>query len=99
LGLKVAIVAYDDGDPDNDKGPLYSGIFEKSWRAMGCPSDLFAFQGVNEETSALSTTPSPSLGVESNAGTWEVRRIEATHSVKSNRAARNTTGGCYAQTA
>jgi transcriptional regulator with XRE-family HTH domain len=45
LGLKVAIVAYDDGDPDNDKGPLYSGIFEKSWRAMGCPSDLGAFVG------------------------------------------------------
>ncbi|MGA2886133.1 MAG: hypothetical protein ABSE80_13445, partial [Halobacteriota archaeon] len=40
LGRKVAIVLYDDNDPDNDKGPIYSGIFEKAWRALGCPRDL-----------------------------------------------------------
>jgi transcriptional regulator with XRE-family HTH domain len=43
LGLKVAIVVYDDGDPDNDKGPIYSGVFEKAWQAQGCPRDLSPF--------------------------------------------------------
>jgi transcriptional regulator with XRE-family HTH domain len=43
LGRKVAIVLYDDNDPDNDKGPIYSGIFEKAWRALGCPRDLSIF--------------------------------------------------------
>jgi transcriptional regulator with XRE-family HTH domain len=45
LGLKVALVAYDDGDPDNDKGPIFSGIFEKAWEALGRPRDLSIFTG------------------------------------------------------
>ena len=47
LGLKVAVVVYDDGDPDNDKGPIYSGVFEKTWQAMGCPRDLSMFNEVS----------------------------------------------------
>ncbi|MGA9647561.1 MAG: helix-turn-helix transcriptional regulator [Candidatus Korobacteraceae bacterium] len=41
LGLKVAIVAYDDNDPSNDRGPIFSGIFEESWKRLGSPRDLF----------------------------------------------------------
>jgi hypothetical protein len=40
LGQKVSIVAYDDGDPTNDKGPVFSGVFAKCWEAMGKPRDL-----------------------------------------------------------
>lgn len=40
LGLKVAIVAYDDNDPGNDRGPIYSGVFEESWRRLNRPRDL-----------------------------------------------------------
>jgi transcriptional regulator with XRE-family HTH domain len=43
LGLKVSIVAYDDGDPDNDKGPIFSGVIAKCWEHMGKPRDLSAF--------------------------------------------------------
>lgn len=40
LGLKVAIVAYNDNDPGNDKGPVFSGVFEEAWRRLGSPRDL-----------------------------------------------------------
>lgn len=43
LGLKVSIVAYDDGDPDNNKGPVFSGVIAKCWEQMGRPRDLSAF--------------------------------------------------------
>lgn len=45
LGLKVALVTYEDNDPDNDKGPIYAGIFEKAWRSLGCPRDLSMLNG------------------------------------------------------
>lgn len=43
LGLKVSIVAYDDGDPTNEKGPVFSGVIAKCWESMGKPRDLSAF--------------------------------------------------------
>ena len=45
LGMKVSIVAYDDGDPNNEKGPIFSEIFAKSWGKVGSPRDLEVFQG------------------------------------------------------
>jgi hypothetical protein len=41
LGLKVALVAYDDGDPTNDRGPLNPNVFVKCWEKQGRPSNLF----------------------------------------------------------
>lgn len=43
LGMKVAIVAYDDGDPLNENGPINSQIFTASWKRLGRPNDFFAF--------------------------------------------------------
>jgi transcriptional regulator with XRE-family HTH domain len=43
LGMKVAIVAYSDGDPLNEKGPILATVFNKSWQAAGKPGDLFPF--------------------------------------------------------
>lgn len=40
LGLKVSIVAYDDEDPTNDKGPVYSGVIAKCWEVLGKPRNL-----------------------------------------------------------
>src|SRR5271154_954337 len=31
LGMKVAIVAYDDGDPNNERGPVGAEIFSIAW--------------------------------------------------------------------
>jgi len=41
LGMKAAIVAYDDGDPENYSGPISPNVFVRSWEALGMPRDLF----------------------------------------------------------
>jgi len=50
LGLKVALVAYDDGDPDNNKGPIISEIFAKCWERLGKPQDFFDFNEMRQST-------------------------------------------------
>jgi transcriptional regulator with XRE-family HTH domain len=42
LDLKVAIVAYDDGDVDNDNGPVNPQIFTTCWEKAGKPTDFFS---------------------------------------------------------
>jgi len=37
LGMKVALVAYDDRDPGNERGPVGSEIFSQSWESLGRP--------------------------------------------------------------
>lgn len=44
LGMKVAIVAYDDSDPQNNYGPVGSEIFRQSWEKMERPRDLFSLK-------------------------------------------------------
>jgi hypothetical protein len=46
LGLKIAVVAYDDGDPDNFDGPINSEIFTSCWELMGKPKDFFDLKDV-----------------------------------------------------
>jgi transcriptional regulator with XRE-family HTH domain len=41
LGLKVALIAYDDGDPKNENGPIGSSVFEQCWKLQGAPLDFF----------------------------------------------------------
>lgn len=41
LGMKVAVVAYDDGDPSNERGPVNSEIFQRCWSRCGSPKDFF----------------------------------------------------------
>jgi transcriptional regulator with XRE-family HTH domain len=41
VGMKVAIIAYDDNDPDNKRGPINSEIFGLCWEKMGKPIDMF----------------------------------------------------------
>ena len=42
LGLKVAVVAYDDNDPDNTRGLVNSEIFSICWEKQGKPVDFFS---------------------------------------------------------
>ena len=44
LGRKVAIVEYNDGDPQNLKGPVNSEIFARCWYEAGMPADFFALE-------------------------------------------------------
>jgi transcriptional regulator with XRE-family HTH domain len=41
LGMKVAVVAYDDGDSINRKGPVSPEIFHACWNLAGAPRDFF----------------------------------------------------------
>lgn len=41
LGLKVAVVAYDDGDATNERGPINAEIFRKCWEGQGRPANFF----------------------------------------------------------
>ena len=40
-GRKVSIVTYDDGDPQNETGPVRAGIFTSCWELAGKPHDFF----------------------------------------------------------
>ena len=41
LGMKLAVVAYDDADPENINGPINSQIFQICWERLGSPTDFF----------------------------------------------------------
>jgi ribosome-binding protein aMBF1 (putative translation factor) len=42
-GMKVALVAYDDNDPQNNDGPVNSEIFNRCWKHVGAPKTFFEF--------------------------------------------------------
>jgi len=44
LGMKMAIVAYDDKDPDNERGPINADIFRICWENSGKPIDFWSLQ-------------------------------------------------------
>lgn len=53
--MKISVVAYDDNDPDNKKGPIHSEIFNQCWQKAGRPSDFFALK--NCTSTAVRHTP------------------------------------------
>jgi len=42
LGMKIAVVAYDDNDPQNERGPVGSEIFTIAWDKVGKPRDVWS---------------------------------------------------------
>jgi transcriptional regulator with XRE-family HTH domain len=44
LGMKMSIVAYEDSDPGNVKGPINAEIFRICWEKAGKPRDFWAVQ-------------------------------------------------------
>lgn len=53
LGLKVAIIAYDDNDEKNERGPVNSEIFRICWENAGKPLDFWALK----KPTIIATTP------------------------------------------
>jgi len=49
LNLKVAIVTYEDDDPENLKGPIDPEIFRICWEKADKPRDFWAFEEHHEE--------------------------------------------------
>jgi hypothetical protein len=41
LASKVAIVLYEDGDPENNRGPINSEVFYECWKRQGRPQDMY----------------------------------------------------------
>jgi hypothetical protein len=64
LGMKVAVVAYDDNDPKNLKGPVNSEIFYRCWKLMGSPADFYELSTV----SVFGTYFAPGRGSAANTG-------------------------------
>jgi transcriptional regulator with XRE-family HTH domain len=44
LGMKVSIVAYEDDDPENKKGPINPEVFKICWERAGSPRDFWELQ-------------------------------------------------------
>jgi transcriptional regulator with XRE-family HTH domain len=53
LGLKVAIVAYEDGDPENKNGPINSEIFYDCWVKQGRPEDFFSLNSLRTNAASF----------------------------------------------
>jgi transcriptional regulator with XRE-family HTH domain len=53
LGMKVGIVAYDDGDPANENGPINPEVFVESWEMAKRPRDLFDLVEVDAKQAVM----------------------------------------------
>jgi hypothetical protein len=40
VGYKVALILYNDGDPENKRGPISAAVFEQCWRKLGKPTEM-----------------------------------------------------------
>jgi hypothetical protein len=68
--MKVAIVAYDDADPDNDTGPINSGIFYACWKRAGSPRNFFALRADVSKIQQIDPYPDTS----GNVGLFPLRQ-------------------------
>jgi transcriptional regulator with XRE-family HTH domain len=59
LGIKIAIVAYDDKDRDNKRGPINSEIFRICWENSGKPADFWSLE--EAKCTAITTETLPHL--------------------------------------
>jgi transcriptional regulator with XRE-family HTH domain len=48
LGMKMSIIAYEDSDLENIKGPVNSEIFKICWESCGKPHDFWELQEIAE---------------------------------------------------
>jgi|SRR5436190_4074206 len=82
LGLKLAVVAYDDNDPRNEKGPIISEIFTKCWERLGKPEDFFELQDMkqSEKCWTLYKFAQTDNQVRNNIMDVKVQRLAATGS-------------------
>jgi transcriptional regulator with XRE-family HTH domain len=53
LGMKVAVVGYDDEDLQNERGPVGSEIFSTCWHNAGKPYDLWSLKHESQTTSTI----------------------------------------------
>jgi antitoxin component HigA of HigAB toxin-antitoxin module len=55
LGMKASIIAYEDSDPENKKGPINPKIFQTCWERCGKPHDFWDVENLyNDVTVTVS---------------------------------------------
>jgi transcriptional regulator with XRE-family HTH domain len=54
LGIKAAVIAYEDGDANNERGLIPSQIFTICWARAGKPRDIWSLQTTQLQSSATS---------------------------------------------
>lgn len=78
LEMKVSIVAYEDDDPNNERGPINSAVFNICWEKCGKPQDFWAFE--ENEVMATSTVENTrqyiNIQTEAAAMEWFIVRDE-----------------------
>ena len=47
LGMKASIIAYEDNDPENKRGPVNSRVFTTCWEKCGKPHDSWDLERVH----------------------------------------------------
>jgi hypothetical protein len=80
MDMKVALVAYDDDDPENRNGPVNSDIFYRCWKHMGAPITFFELthsiapvgQFGYSDAAANIETDFRDVRIDRNAITWAV---------------------------
>jgi transcriptional regulator with XRE-family HTH domain len=55
LGIKASIIAYDDGDADNQYGPINPTVFATCWERAGRPADLWGFDNAPAQITTANT--------------------------------------------
>jgi hypothetical protein len=46
MDMKVALIAYEDEDPENNNGPINSEIFHACWKHLGSPANFFELSAI-----------------------------------------------------
>jgi len=65
LEMKVSIVAYEDDDPKNERGPINSAVFNICWEKCGKPQDFWDLE--EESTASTMETSIPFENIQSDA--------------------------------
>lgn len=73
LGMKVAVVAYEDGDTENRSGPINSEIFSTCWQRAGAPRDFFELSGSFGRIYNLIPYPAD---ITAENTVWDSRRLD-----------------------
>jgi len=67
VGMKVAVVPYDDGDQQNERGPVVAGIIRDCWKAMGKPTTQWELDEAHQRSQGprawLVAKPEPAFWV------------------------------------
>lgn len=56
LGMKVSVVAYEDNDPKNERGPISAEIFQACWEKCEKPQDFWALEKAIPKSLVIQST-------------------------------------------